>query len=245
MRPCMSMQCVRNCSGGGLFPSPQRWQQECFNFTNYDVLMVPKTGSEFLHFNMKKACPYTPRANTRFHTQLYSPCSVASLRDPCERLHSIFAHLKNKYPNKSMGVEWIDNAHSVDEFAVAVRDHWSEVRNHNTRDARSKRRDLILLQPQYLWIGDLSYIVCQNRLFADILRFATEIQCKNTNSISNATILPRILKDHKTNRLVKFANSSAQYDAVAEFGRLSRHACLWTKYVYREDELLFSTHCRD
>ena len=245
MRPCMSMQCFRNCSGGGLFPSPQRWQQECFNFTNYDVLMVPKTGSEFLHFNMKKACPSTPRANTRFHTQLYSQCSVASLRDPCERLHSIFAHLKNKYPNKSMGVEWIDNAHSVDEFAVAVRDHWSEVRNHNTRDARSKRRDLILLQPQYLWIGDLSYIVCQNRLFADILRFATELQCKNTNSISNATILPRILKDHKTNRLVKFANSSAQYDAVAEFGRLSRHACLWTKYVYREDELLFSTHCRD
>ena len=68
--------CFRNCSGGGLSPSPQRWRDACANRSEIDVLMAPKTGSEFLISSMKSACPSHPHASIKFHTKLYTPCSV-------------------------------------------------------------------------------------------------------------------------------------------------------------------------
>ena len=250
--------CFRNCSGGGLSPSPQRWREACANRSEIDVLMAPKTGSEFLISSMKSACPSNPRANTKFHTKLYRPCSVVSLREPCERLHSTFAHLINKYPSNnschSGGVftcptHWINHVQSVDDFAYAVRDHWDTIRAHDTRDMHSKqRKDYILLQPQHIWVGNLSYVTCQNRLSDDVLALTTALHCKYVQrflAVANKTRIPRVSRDPTTNRLVRFANASAQYDAVARFGTLSAGACAMVKEVYWQDELLFGQHCRD
>ena len=249
--------CFRNCSGGGLSPSPQRWREACANRSEIDVLMAPKTGSEFLISSMKSACPSNPHAATKFHTKLYRPCSVVSLRDPCERLHSTFAHLINKYPSNnschSGGVftcptHWINHVQSVDEFAYAVRDHWDTIRAHDTRDMRSKqRKDYILLQPQHIWVGNLSYVTCQNRLSDDVLALTTALRCTHVQrfiAVANKTRIPRVSRDPTTNRLVRFANASAQYDAVARFGTLSAGACAMVKELYWQDELLFGQHCR-
>ena len=52
------------------------------------VLMAPKTGSEFLISSMKSAYPSPSYSEHKVPTKLYTPCSVVSLRDPCQRLHS-------------------------------------------------------------------------------------------------------------------------------------------------------------
>ena len=257
-RPANASACFRNCSGGGLSPSPQRWREACANRSEIDVLMAPKTGSEFLIASMKSACPSNPHANTKFHTKLYRPCSVVSLRDPCERLHSTFAHLINKYPSNnschSGGVftcptHWINHVQSVDDFAYAVRDHWDTIRAHDTRDVHTKqRKDYILLQPQHIWVGNLSYVTCQNRLSDDVLALTMALRCTHVQRFlagANKTRIPRVSRDPTTNRLVRFANASAQYDAVARFGTLSAGACAMVKELYWQDELLFGQHCRD
>ena len=63
-RPANASACFRNCSGGGLSPSPQRWHEACANRSEIDVLMAPKTGSEFLISSMKSACPSRIRTQT-------------------------------------------------------------------------------------------------------------------------------------------------------------------------------------
>lgn len=63
--------------------------------------MVPKTGSTvlvaaFSRFLKCRGDAHSP-FHVNFHPQSYRPCSLATLRDPCERIVSQFDHLKNSY----------------------------------------------------------------------------------------------------------------------------------------------------
>lgn len=70
--------------------------------------MVPKTGSSVLTAAFAQGCRVTKgnqtitTARIRFHNTLYVPCSVATLREPCERIVSQFEHLKARYSNPSV-----------------------------------------------------------------------------------------------------------------------------------------------
>lgn len=120
--------------------------------------MVPKAGSSVMAAAFSQGC-YTSRGNrtsktvnVRFHNHLYTPCSIASLREPCERVVSAFAHLKASYlaysalkhcdappgASTSNGTSdatvsshgprcrdhWLHRTHTVEAFVTALGAHW-------------------------------------------------------------------------------------------------------------------------
>ena len=91
------------------------FEQACGSRRRIEVLMVPKTGSTLLTaaFSRSAKCNTSGRFHTNFHTQEYTPCSVATLRDPCERIVSQFEHLKNAYHASSSHGYHDDPLHCV------------------------------------------------------------------------------------------------------------------------------------
>ena len=76
------------------------------------------------------------------HSQPYRPCSLATLRDPCERISSIFRHLKERYPQRSTTqhyckyltlngtpgtpactTHWLHNAINISTFVALLAEH--------------------------------------------------------------------------------------------------------------------------
>jgi hypothetical protein len=241
------VMCFRNCSGGGLFPSKERFFAACSSRSSFEVLMAPKTGSEYLGKSIMKVCPADsePRAKALWHPEVYTrPCSVVSLREPCARLQSMFGHLQRKYPRARTchqgGVftcrkHWFRNVTSVDEFAYAVRDHWDEIRSHDMRIIHSReRKDYVLMQPQHIWVGNLSYVTCQNNLRADTAKLTSDLGCQHHRHFANYTASVDQLK---------YTNPTNYTSLATHFGNLSAAACRVVRELYWQDELLFSRHC--
>ena len=165
--------------------------------------MVPKTGSSTLH--ALAGCPnYMQNADGSrlpmkerhvwMHSQPYRPCSLATLRDPCERISSIFRHLKERYPQRSTTqhyckyltlngtpgtpactTHWLHNATNISTFVELLAEHWSEILHHKLQDESSSKRHMVIAMPQHLWIGQYSRIVCTPQLTSDMPLLAREL----------------------------------------------------------------------
>lgn len=66
-----------------------------------EVLMNPRSGSTLLVTAFKRCGKSV--AIPRYHAYTYRPCSIVSLRDPCERVVSQFVHIKESYGRGIMG----------------------------------------------------------------------------------------------------------------------------------------------
>ena len=165
--------------------------------------MVPKTGSRSLH--LLAQCPgYVQYQRTRqnktladrqgtpnvvwMHSMAYRPCSIATLRDPCERIGSRFRHLKERYPPQRASqhwckysstpactTHWLHNATNLDSFVQLLGQHWPEIRDHNHMHEFSTKRHLVIAMPQSLWIGGWSRILCTPRITSELAPLARDI----------------------------------------------------------------------
>ena len=242
------------------------------------ILMVPKTGSRAL--NTLAFCPrYRELANltraklldnrVHMHSQLYIDCSLATLRDPCERLVSIFRHLKERYsPSRASShwcrfrstpacsTHWIHNASTVVKFVPLLRDNWAEIIGHSTKDEYSTKRHLIVAMPQYLWIGPLSRIICSQRLQQELPKLArtfggcdpdscdcvdVKAPAANQTSPSGCTSINPV-----TGRLQGFDYGGRRYDLEALRPEELAHtdeSCAQTRALYARDERLWRRSC--
>jgi hypothetical protein len=168
------------------------------------VLMVPKTGSRTLiQLGM---CPRyqdwrNPHRRDRihFHSEGYLPCSIATLREPCERIVSVYKHMYELYhrrtvqsycmyrPTPVCTTHWFHRATHVDEFVSLLRENWEEVLGHAMHDVRGSARHMIVNMPQYLWFGRLSHVVCTPQLDAAMPVLAARYGCAKPCAQSSST----------------------------------------------------------
>ena len=169
--------------GGSVLPASRGdWLATCNRSLRGHVphlLMVPKTGSRSLlalancpgyvrYRTTRKANGRKPPNKVWFHNMAYRDCSIATLRDPCERAVSIFRHLKERYPvsqaepkyckfnaTPACPQHWLHNATTVDDFVSLLATHWAEIAAHPITDTYSSKRHLVVALPQYRWIGPL------------------------------------------------------------------------------------------
>ena len=247
------------------------------------ILMVPKTGSRALHtlaycprylelanLTRAKLLNQTILVRSHMHIQLYTKCSLATLRDPCERLVSIFRHLKERYsPSRSSSrwckftstpacsTHWLHNASTVVKFVPLLRDNWGEIINHSTKDEFSTKRHLIVAMPQYLWIGPLSRVICSPRLQQELPSLAQTFggcdpeacdcvdvkapAAANQTSPSGVTSI-----NPYTGRLQGFDYGGRMYDLEALRPEDLAHtdeSCAQTRGLYARDEQLWRRSC--
>ena len=140
----------------------------------WHMMHVPKTGGKLMNDVIVKSSRRREEARliksgnrtycdgriqVHDHTQLYMPCSFVTLREPCSRVVSSYAHLRHVYPTRGPGT-----AKTVNEYVVALQAHWSEILNRKITTWPAKDRHLVLAMPQHLWIGKASKVLCTDRL---------------------------------------------------------------------------------
>ena len=267
---------VERESGGLQLPSIAAFNAACDGGLPH-ILMNPKTGSRTL--GALAHCPvYFARKDPahlkrkdreyffHYHSMLYQPCTLATLREPCDRVVSIFDHLSELYHNRAgrqmckypfspaCPSHWLHNATSVDRFVtlLAEREIWEEVVGHDTNDTSSSRRHLVVALPQYLWLGNASRVVCTPRLSAEFVRLAVEYG----GCASNASACDCIAKAQQTSN----SSSNARGDSHKDFAgheiknyrphtkeerTLSRAGCALARQVYWRDAQLWDAMCGD
>ena len=213
-----------NCRGtGGLSPNPSA-TASC---SKWEMMAVPKTGSSFLAALLKFSdCCGKIRYN--FHNHLYMPCGLATLREPCERVVSSYAHLRKLYPT-----HWPGLAKTADEFVVELEAHWSQISNHNVKATSGHQHHLILAVPQYWYIGNATRVVCTERLdeeLPDVFRSIGCCRVANTSFIHNRS--KRIADTAMSHRIVNASQS-----------QLSSAACANVRRLYWQDHHLYQNLC--
>ena len=155
-------------------------------------LMVPKTGCEstIAYFDIGRSCddrrdtPIDFGGQRRSHWRFYTPCSIANLREPCERIQSAFRHLhcmyspfsiwcaKPKY-RKRCGAHWIHRIRTVDAFAQVLLEQKSSL--FSLRNATYFDRHITVTLPQSMYIGEQSWVLCTAQLQTELPALARVI----------------------------------------------------------------------
>ena len=205
--------------------SPQRWREACANRPEIDVLMALKTGSEFLITSMKA---HARRIRTRHKVPRSSTLLCGVTADPCERLHSTFAHLINKYQQQQLSLVG-SRARRTGSTTCS--------RSRVACGARSLGYDPSPRYPRYAYeaaqrlhfAGSCSTsggqpLVCHVSTPQRRRSGADDGTARTHAALlagANKTRIPRVSRDPTTQCLNKAEQRCAQYDAVARFGTLS------------------------
>ena len=217
---------------GGLHPAAEHLAK-C---ETWHAMMVPKTGSsltaDFIKISGVASGP-SSRCNGRiqwhFHPTLYTPCSLATLREPCSRIISIYAHLRERYPKS-----WPGTAKTVNEFVVALHKHWREIHNRKISNWPAPDRHLVVAMPQYLWIGNASKVVCTERLDELLPATLREMGCA---AVPNSTASVKGVAG--TTNL--YTSKSDQLSAKQ--ANLSTASCIAVRKLYWQDWFLYQRQC--
>ena len=209
--------------GGGLYPAAvnlagcnKTWHQ----------MMVPKAGSSFATDFLKASDHCCGKVRWHFHTGLYQPCSFATLREPCSRAVSSFAHLREEYPKF-----WPGLASTADEYVAALQVHWAQVLHHRVRMVGWDRH-LVLAMPQHLWIGNSSKVMCTERLDEELPAWFREIGCCKVATIAEV----------KANG-PSYRSTSRSGTLTPSQANLSEASCAAVRELYSEDWLLYQRLC--
>ena len=217
---------------GGLHPAAEHLAK-C---ETWHAMMVPKTGSsltaDFITRSGVSSGP-SSRCNGRiqwhFHPTLYIPCSLATLREPCSRVTSIYAHLRERYPKS-----WPGTAKTVNEFVVALHANWEEIHNRKISNWPAPDRHLVVAMPQYLWIGNASKVVCTERLDELLPATLREMGCaavpNSTASVKGVAGTGNVHTAKSDQLSVKQAN-------------LSTASCTAVRKLYWQDWFLYQRQC--
>lgn len=206
------------------------------------MLMVPKSGSsyltDFLKVTQKFHCTPKCRINWNFHNVLYTPCSLATLREPCSRIRSIYSHLREEYPHT-----WLDQP-DINAFVAALKANWHTITSHKiVTQGRSK--NLVLAMPQYLWIGNASRVVCTERMDAELPGFFGSIGCCQVPNASfvKANIQKAAHGRHHDWNFGRSALTAKSYKLNSTQGELSSASCHIVRELYWQDDLLYRKLC--
>lgn len=212
---------------GGLHPDLAN-SQHC---TSWLMLMVPKTGSSFLtEFYRKSDC--CQRLSWRFHDTLYRPCSLATLREPCERAISSYAHLRSYYPG-----HW-PNAPDVNHYVERLAQNWAHIANyaqHGHLARNSGDRNLILAIPQHFWIGNASRVLCSEDIDAELPSTFRALGCCRVPS--NTSIVKQKLGKLGSIR------TSRSHTLTPQQANMSAAACATVRKLYWRDAELYERIC--
>ena len=94
------------------------------------------------------------------HRRLAGRCTVATLRHPCDRIISIFAHLVWAYtlhgecaaPSLRCRQHWVHAARGdVSRFVGVLRDHWASVSTQDKYESALEAHQMVAL-PQHRWV---------------------------------------------------------------------------------------------
>ena len=208
---------------GGLHPSEQNYA----HCTSWDMLTVPKTGSSFASAVLSESnC--CGRVQWRFHSHLYRPCSIATLREPCRRAVSSYAHLRTLYPR-----HWPGAAADVNEYVEALAQHWNLVAYHNPSETTGLKHHLTLAMPQHLWIGNASRVICNERLTQELPAVFRSVGCCHVpSSMSHAEQRHRVSVD--TNKSWTLTRAQAN---------MSAEMCALVRRLYWQDHILYRHVC--
>lgn len=192
--------------------------------------MVPKAGSSFAStiFEASDCCQ---RVRHHFHDSLYRPCSIVTLREPCRRAVSAFAHLSA--PKVLKPTEWPQLARNADEYVSSLATNW--VRQAFV--ARkitfiSQNRHYVVAMPQHLWIGNASKVICTDDLDEDLLPVLRRAGCCQVPK--NATFA-------RANKRVKVTAVTGRLQASA--ANLSSESCQLVRRLYAKDYELWQRLC--
>ena len=225
-------------------------------------LMVPKSGCEsaVYYFGATICAPHQRHRGVGFgagsksgfgtpsHYRFYEPCSIAQLREPCDRAVSVFRHLKCMYSlwrpsalqhgtmwckrdivtRKRCENHWIHGVASADAFALALRDRWPSLLSLEHVDLFE--RHLIVAMPQSMYIGPRSWVLCTHRLETDLPDLARVI-CPSR--LENIRSVPHV--SHNLQQCEK----SVKWDHTP----LSEAGCAIIRGLYRQDYVLWQRHC--
>ena len=208
------------------------WRSHC-NITvpPPHVLMVPKTGSRSLIALGK--CPSYRHSHSQgrihLHKTTYMPCTLATLREPCERVVSIFRHLKERYPKErtndkycmfhettpACSKHWLHKADNVSAFVSLLEAHWSQLLHHCMTDMISSRRHILVAMPQHIWIGKYSRVTCTSELTAQMPNLVEEFGgCPRDNGTH-----PCACKAEVANAFANESRKGSVKDATAQTQR--------------------------
>ena len=212
-----------NCRGtGGLYPNPS----VTASCSKWEMMAVPKTGSSFLAALLKFSdCCGKIRYN--FHNSLYKPCSLATLREPCERVLSSYAHLRTVYPT-----HWPGLAKTADEFVIQLEAHWSQISSHNVKATSGHQHHLILAVPQYWYIGNGTRVICTERLDEELPDVFRSLGCCRVAHTS-----------HVHNSSKRIATTAVSHRLNASQSHLSSAACATVRRLYWQDHHLYQSLC--
>jgi hypothetical protein len=221
-------------------------QERCPNLGQLNVLLVPKTGSTSMGEMVKVACKRLEAPHIRVwssHEVVPSDtchtASVAMLRDPCERLPSMYRHFEilwSLHRNARLNRHWVQQAPNADVFVSLLRTHWQEVMgnkilpfvvNNGTVPKvgssfwLSAQKHDVTLMPQALWIGNLTVVLCVTRFEEEVSALFSAVGCK-----------PMV--ERYTNHEVNA--SSDKYI-------LSPAGCRATQALFSHDAELWDRHC--
>ena len=224
------------------------------------VLRVPKAGSTSF-FEMLMPCLKSRAASTRtgsasspapawrvqtwpshevLPTDSCDQLSVAILRDPCDRLVSMYRHFEILWGLK-LHSHWVRNAPDADAFVAQLRAHWSDVLGNGALPitphfngstwARppipksfwtSARKHDAVLMPQKFWVGNYTRVLCLNRFDEDLAAFFGELGCTPPSK-------PRY--------------SNHEVDANSTKYTLTSTGCAAARELFHEDAELWDAHC--
>lgn len=204
----------------------------------WHMMHVPKTGGTLMNDFIIKSSRHIKSRNRTYcdgriqvhdHTQLYMPCSFVTLREPCSRAVSSYAHLRHVYPTRGPGT-----AKTVNEYVIALQAHWSEILNRKITTWPAKDRHLVLAMPQHLWIGKASKVLCTDRL--DELLPAT-LRGMGCRAVPNSTALVKGVGGAAN----KYTQMSGRL--TAEQANLSTASCTAVRKLYWQDWFLYQQQC--
>lgn len=222
-------------------------KQRCPDLGQLNVLLVPKTGSTSLNEMVNVACKRLepPRIRVWYAHEVVpsdtcQTASVAFLRDPCERLPSMYRHFEilwGLHRNVKLNRHWVQQAPNADVFVSLLRTHWHEVMgnkvlpfvvNNGTTTPNvgrsfqsSAQKHDVTLMPQALWIGNMTVALCVTRFEEEVSALFSAVGCKP---------MAERYSNHEVNA------SSDKYT-------LSPAGCRATRALFSQDAELWDNHC--
>ena len=214
--------------------------------TVWSFLMVPKTGGTSMTA-WSRSC--APMVKASFHNGLYTPCSIASMREPCSRARSAFGHLRaeclricnlrvpfNRSTPGSLSscaasevtACHLSNHATFLEYAKYLESHWQKAVMKMPLVVRDIRRVNVVVLPQYLWVGNASQIVCTERMDAELPKVAASVGLRCPNHT-----IPH--EDHGVHRNEK--------DAPKPDSSGDKEACRIIRGLYDVDTQLWNKYC--
>jgi hypothetical protein len=258
------------------------------NASDLVVLRVPKAGSTSFVETIGAACngghnlptnggTVWPRirvlsAHETARTDSCQDASVAILRDPCDRLVSMYRHFDLLRALK-LHKHWVHLAKTADEFVAQLEKRWLpilstkvlplvdrwQVERPEIRPLRSfwtgPFKHDVTLMPQALWISNFTYAICLPDFEAALVELLRAMQCGSRDAQMahlRAHVHENVNHGENVSRLEQKVMTAAEKSGWT--GRnssisavkytLSPSGCDATRRLFAVDAELWDRHCR-